>query len=93
MSYFSIHNHTDYSNASRGFSDSINTVKKSVDYAIELGLTGYILTDHEALSGHVQLMHYRDKLIRDNKITSDSFKIGFGDEIYLVEELGPHMLF
>lgn len=87
MSFFTIHNHSSYSNALLGFSDSINDIKKSVDYARDLGLSGYTLTDHEGLSGHAQLMHYRDKLEADGEIDHDSFTISFGDEIYLVENL------
>ena len=85
MTYFSIHNHSSYSNALLGFADSINDIKKSVDYAIDLGLSGYVLTDHEGLSGHAQLLRYRDKLEADGKIKD--FTIGLGNEIYLVEEL------
>lgn len=93
--YFSIHNHSDYSNASLGFADSINTVKKSVDYALELGLSGYVLSDHEILGGHLQLMKYRDRLIKEGKITHEDFTIGFGDEAYLVEEIldGPQKFY
>lgn len=87
LAYFSIHNHSSFSNALLGFADSINDIKKSVDYARDLGLSGYILTDHEGLSGHAQLMHYRDKLEKDGEIDHESFTIGFGNEIYLVENL------
>lgn len=87
MGYFSIHNHSSFSNALLGFADSINDIKKSVDYARDLGLSGYVLTDHEGLSGHAQLMRYRDKLEKDGEIDHESFTIGFGDEIYLVENL------
>lgn len=90
MGFFTIHNHSDFSNASLGFADSINQIKKSVDYARDLGLTGYVLTDHEALSGHAELMHYRDELEKKGEINHDSFTIGFGDEIYLVEDLEPN---
>lgn len=85
--HFTMHNHSDYSNASLGFADSINTVEKSVNYAIELGLSGYVITEHESLSSHIKLMKYRDKLEQEGKITHESFTIGFGDEIYLVEDL------
>ena len=87
MGYYSIHNHSSFSNALLGFADSINDIKQSVDYALDLGLSGYVLTDHEGLSGHAQLMHYRDKLEKEGRIDHESFTIGFGDEIYLVEDL------
>lgn len=88
LGFFSIHNHTSYSNATLGFADSINEVTKSVDYAREIGLTGFVLTEHEGLSSHAKLMQYRDKLEKNGEITHESFTIGFGNEIYLVEEIG-----
>lgn len=88
LGFFSIHNHTSYSNATLGFADSINDVKKSVNYAREIGLTGFVLTEHEGLSSHIKLMQYRDKLESEGAISHESFTIGFGNEIYLVEELG-----
>ena len=93
MSYFSIHNHSSFSNASLGFADSINNIQKSVDYALDLGLPGYVLSDHEALSGHAQLLHYRDKLEKENVINHENFTIALGDEIYLVEDLEPDQKF
>ena len=87
--YFSIHGHTDYSNAALGFSDSTNRVEKSVDYALEIGLTGITLTEHEFLGSHIRLMKYRDKLESEGKITHDSFTFAFGNEVYFVEEHGP----
>ena len=93
MGYYSGHNHTSYSNASRGFPDSINSVRPLVDYALDLGLTGITITEHESLSSHVQLMHYRDELEEQGKITHESFTVGFGDEIYLTEDLEPGQKF
>lgn len=77
------------SNASLGFADSINQVEKSVDYAIDLGLSGYILTDHEMLGGQARLLKYRDELEAEGKISHETFRIGLGNEIYLVREDGP----
>lgn len=91
MGYFSIHGHTDYSNAALGFADSTNRVSKSVDYALEIGLSGITLTEHEFLGSHIQLMKYRDKLEAEGKITHEDFTVAFGDEIYLVEEHGPQL--
>lgn len=84
MSYFSCHNHTDYSNLR--LLDSTNKVEELIDRAIELGLTGVAITDHEVLSSHVKANKYRKKLI-ENEIIDEDFVIAFGDEIYLVENL------
>ena len=90
MGYFTIHNHSSDSNALLGFADSINDIKKSVDYARDIGLSGYVITEHEGLSSHARLMHYRDELEAAGEITHENFTIGFGNEIYLVEELVPN---
>lgn len=83
MSYFSIHNHTDYS--SIRLLDSINKTKDLIDRAIELGLSGVCITDHEVLSSHVEAIRYYKGLPKDVR---DNFTLGLGDEIYLIDELG-----
>lgn len=85
MSYFSIHNHSDYSNASLGFADSINNIEKSLRYAIDIGLKGYVLSDHEILAGGATLIRCREKFQKEGLI-DDSFTIGLGNEIYLLED-------
>ena len=67
--------------------DSINTPKNVVDKALELGLAGICCTDHECLSGHVDF----DKLRQYAKDKDSSFKIGLGNEIYLVDERIPNL--
>ena len=62
--------------------DSINTPKGVVDKALELGLAGICCTDHECLSGHVDF----DKLRQYAKDKNSNFKIGLGNEIYLVDK-------
>ena len=57
---FLIHNHSDYSNLR--LRDATNRVEDILEYALELGLPGIALTDHEALSGHVKIERY----INDN---------------------------
>ena len=59
MSYYSFHNHTDFSNASCGFMDSINKTEDLINYAYQLGLKGLAITDHESVSSHVRaVQHY-----------------------------------
>ena len=63
--------------------DSINTPKSLIDRAIELDLAGICCTDHESLSGHVDFDQLRDYA----KEKKESFKIGYGNEIYLVSDI------
>lgn len=62
--------------------DSINTNKKLIDQALKYNLAGICLTDHEILSGHVEFLDYYNKIKKDHP----DFKIGLGNEIYLVDE-------
>ena len=81
--YFGVHNHTDRSNIR--LLDCINRPKALIDKAIELGLSGIAITDHECLSAHVEVNQYAKKI----KETHPDFKIALGNEIYLVDERGP----
>ncbi len=84
MSYCSIHNHTEYSNIR--LLDSINKVSSLFDRAIEIGLKGFAITDHECLSSHVQAVQKRKELVKAEKINED-FKLILGDEIYLIDDM------
>lgn len=77
--YFSIHNHTDMSNAALGFSDCINKVEDLIQYAYDIGLTGVCITDHECISGYVQALNYYNKMQKDRP-----FVLGLGNECYLL---------
>ena len=60
--YASLHCHTDHSNASCGFPDSINKVSDSINLALSLVFSGYAITDHECVSGHVKALNYIKEL-------------------------------
>ena len=79
MKYFGIHNHTMYSNIR--LLDCINRPKALIDKAIELGLSGIAITDHECLAAHVEVNQYAEKL----KETNPDFRIALGNEIYLTD--------
>ena len=79
MKYFNCHNHTMYSNIR--LLDCINRPKALIDKAIELGLSGIAITDHECLSSHVEVNQYAKKV----KETNPDFKIALGNEIYLTD--------
>ena len=78
--YFNIHNHTMYSNIR--LLDCINRPKDLIDKAIELGLSGIAITDHECLSGHMEVNQYAQKI----KEKHPDFKIVLGNEVYLVDK-------
>ena len=74
---FDPHNHTEYSNLR--LVDCINRVPALIDRAIELGLSGIAITDHECLSAHVKANQYAQKIVKEHP----DFKIALGNEIYL----------
>ena len=81
--YFGIHNHTHYSNIR--LVDAINRPTALINKAIELGLSGIAITDHECLSSHMEVNQYAKEI----KEKYPDFKIALGNEIYLVNERGP----
>lgn len=78
--YFGCHNHTDYSNLR--LLDCINKPETLIDKAIELGLSGIAITDHESLSAHMTVNQYAKKI----KEKYPNFKIALGNEIYLTDD-------
>ena len=77
--YFGIHNHTYYSNIR--LLDSINRPTDLIDKAIELGLSGIAITDHECLSAHMEVNQYAQKI----KEKYPYFTIALGNEVYLTD--------
>ena len=61
--------------------DSINRPKDLVNRAIELGLAGIAITDHDCLSSHMELNLYAKEIAKEHP----DFKIALGNEIYLCE--------
>ena len=80
MGRMELHLHSQYSNLR--LLDAINKHEDVVERAIELNLAGVVFTDHECLSGSVII----DKLRKQYAETNPDFKIGCGNEIYLVDE-------
>ena len=79
---FEVHSHTHYSNLR--LLDCINRPKDLVKRAIELGLSGIAITDHETLSSHIELNIYQKEVQKEHP----DFKIALGNEIYLINERG-----
>ena len=84
MNRFEIHSHSHYSNLR--LLDSINRPKTLINKAIELGLTGICITEHESLSSSMEVNLYAKELAK----TNPDFKIGLGNEIYLCDSRDNH---
>lgn len=74
---FEVHSHTHYSNIR--LLDCINRPKDLVKRALELGLSGLAVTDHECISSHIELNQYHQELLKEHP----DFKLALGNEIYL----------
>ena len=79
MTFFDNHSHTEYSNLR--LLDAISHPKDLIDKAIELGLSGIAITDHESLSSHIKVNKYAKQLHESNP----DFTIALGNEIYLTD--------
>lgn len=77
MNRFEVHAHTMYSNIR--LLDCINRPKDLINRAIDLGLSGIAITDHDCLSSHMEVNQYAKSLKEKNP----NFKIALGNEIYL----------
>ena len=80
-SYSSLHNHSMFSNLK--LIDSINRPEQLIDYALELGLNGVALTDHDCVSGYVNIWNYYNSLEEEKR---QRLKLILGNEIYLCRE-------
>ena len=72
-----IHTHSDYSNIR--LLDSVNTVQRLIDKAVEIGLQGIAITDHETLAGLPEANFYAEEIQKKYP----DFKVILGNEIYL----------
>lgn len=81
MSFFNIHNHDFYSNASLGFPDVICSPEDLIQRAYDLGLNGLAITNHECISSYVKCLNYYNKMTKDRP-----FALGLGNECYLITE-------
>lgn len=79
-SRFEPHSHTTYSNVR--LLDCINSPTDLIDRAVQLGLSGIAITDHECLGSAVIVKKYEKEV--QEKIPD--FKVAIGDEIYLTQD-------
>lgn len=74
-----VHAHAEYSNVR--LLDCINKPKDLIKRAIELGLAGIAVTDHEILASSIQLNKIQKEIAEEHP----NFKIALGNEIYLTD--------
>lgn len=79
MPFFNNHTHTCYSNIR--LVDSTNRPVPLIKKAIEMGMSGIAITDHEALCSHVTV----NKFAKELRKTNPNFTVALGNEIYLTE--------
>lgn len=79
MARFEVHSHSEYSNIR--LVDCINKIKNLIQRAIDNGLSGIALTDHEALCGIPEAKEVEDSIKQEHP----NFKVAIGNEIYLIE--------
>ena len=79
MQRFEVHSHSWFSNLR--LLDSINSPERLVQRAIDIGLAGIAITDHESAAGHVAF----NKIAESLDATNPDFKVALGNEIYLCE--------
>ena len=77
LNRFEVHSHTEYSNLR--LKDCKIKVEDLIDKAIEMGLSGIAITDHECLSAAPRANFYSEKIHKNHP----NFKVAIGDEIYL----------
>jgi len=80
---YALHDHTHYSNASRGFADSSIKLKDLIVTAKEYGLKGVCITDHEICGSYVKAKKLEKEL---------DFPVLLGNEIYLVSQIQAEQL-
>lgn len=81
--YFNNHTHSEYSNAQLGFADCTNKIKELIDTAYTLGLSGFTLTDHEGIMGHIEALKYYNQC---KEKWDRPFKLALGNEIYCMSQ-------
>lgn len=79
MGHFDNHSHSWFSNLR--LLDCINKPQDLIDQAIELGLSGIAITDHESVSSWIEVNKYA-KEIRESH---PDFRVALGNEIYLTD--------
>ncbi|RXZ77928.1 DNA polymerase III subunit alpha [Paenibacillaceae bacterium] len=85
MNFIGLHCHTAMGSNIR-LLDCINKTDALLKTAVDLGYNGLAITDHEALSSHVNAIK-TVKEMKKKKEMKEDFKLILGNEIYLVDSL------
>lgn len=86
--YTSLHNHSEYSSAVLRFADAICKIPESLNWCYENGLRGYAISDHQTVSGYVELEKAANKLEKNRP-----FQHIFANEFYLLSEEEDNLRF
>ena len=83
MSFFGSHCHTNQGSNLR-LRDSINKIPEMFEYARSLGHKGIAITDHEAITAHLDALMFHDSI--KDKEEWEGWKTALGNEIYLCSD-------
>ena len=83
MSFFGSHNHCHIGSNLR-LRDSINKINDLFEYAHSLGHKGIAITDHEAITAHLDALMFHDTV--KDKEGWENWKTALGNEIYLCSD-------
>ena len=81
MAFIGIHNHFS-SGSNLRLRDTTNKVDEVLKYSHDLGHKGIVITDHESISAHLEVMKFYDT-VKEEWGGFDGYRIGYGNEIYL----------
>lgn len=84
MSWFSIHNHSHFSNFR--LRDATNTPKDILRVANEKGLKGIVLSDHETIAGAPSFLDSFKEMKKNGELPED-FVAAIGNEAYLIDRI------
>lgn len=86
--YTSLHTHSEYSTALLRFADAIIKIPNMLQWAYDNGLRGIALTDHQGISGYVDMEQSVNKMNIERP-----FQHIFGNEFYLLSKEEDNLRF
>lgn len=72
--------------------DCINKEDKLIDYAVELGLSGLAITDHESIGGHIKALQYYKKIQEQAKKILSNIDNSKEEDIFWAEKVNNFKL-
>jgi len=86
--YTALHTHSEYSTALLRFADAIIKIPNMLQWAYDNGLRGVALTDHQGVSGYVDMEQFISKMNIERP-----FQHIFGNEFYLLSQEEDNLRF